>query len=325
MGTRRPTLLPAMSTSSTPGPRPPDHRLGAPRRSRRSSPSSRSSRSTSTASCSTTARGRTRARRSSPIRRYRTRSRSTSRTSSTRTSTSRPRSSRGCRPNLKPLASPLAGLIKERTPQIVSEVLARPRVQSLFVNVSQVAHEKLVNVLENKTGFGISTGNGVVTLDLSQLLTEVGTEVGVPQAALEQAAARRGPDHAPEVGPARRCADRGAGDPRAERLAARSRLRPLRRGHLPRPRLAPGRPAAGRLGARPRRRPRPDRAQVHGQLRHRRPVLAPDGEAGPPHLADRDADPRPDRLGGRPLRRSRADRRAAGRHRRAWHGASAPA
>ena len=80
--------------------------------------------------------------------------------------------------NLKPLASPLAGLIKERTPQIVSEVLARPRVQSLFVNVSQVAHEKLVNVLENKTGFGISTGNGAVTLDLSQLLTEVGTEVG---------------------------------------------------------------------------------------------------------------------------------------------------
>ena len=88
--------------------------------------------------------------------------------------------------NLKPLASPLAGLIKERTPQIVSEVLARPRVQSLFVNVSQVAHEKLVNVLENKTGFGISTGNGTVTLDLSQLLTEVGTEVGVPQAALSK-------------------------------------------------------------------------------------------------------------------------------------------
>ena len=57
-------------------------------------------------------------------------------------------------------------------------MLARPRVQSLFVNVSQVAHQKLVNVLENKTGYGITTGNGVVTLDLSQLLTEVGTRSG---------------------------------------------------------------------------------------------------------------------------------------------------
>jgi hypothetical protein len=94
--------------------------------------------------------------------------------------------------NLKPLASPLAGLIKERTPQIVSEVLARPRVQSLFVNVSQIAHQKLVNVLENKTGYGISTGNGVVTLNLSQLLTEVGNEVGVPQAALSRLPADAG-------------------------------------------------------------------------------------------------------------------------------------
>jgi hypothetical protein len=88
--------------------------------------------------------------------------------------------------NLKPLASPLGGLIKERTPQIVSEVLARPRVQSLFVNVSQVAHQKLVNVLENKTGYGITTGKGTVTMDLGELLTQVGTEVGIPQAALNR-------------------------------------------------------------------------------------------------------------------------------------------
>ena len=44
--------------------------------------------------------------------------------------------------------------------------------------------QKLVNVLEDKTGHGISTGNGVVTLDLSQLVTEIGTELGVPASAL---------------------------------------------------------------------------------------------------------------------------------------------
>ena len=46
------------------------------------------------------------------------------------------------------------------------------------------AQQKLVNVLEDKTGHGISTGNGVVTLDLSELVTEIGTELGVPDSAL---------------------------------------------------------------------------------------------------------------------------------------------
>ena len=38
--------------------------------------------------------------------------------------------------------------------------------KSVSINLSATAHEKLVNVLENKTGHGISTGNGVVTLNL---------------------------------------------------------------------------------------------------------------------------------------------------------------
>jgi len=42
-------------------------------------------------------------------------------------------------------------------------------VQQLFLRASANAHEKLVNVLEDKTGFGISTGNGVVTLDVHQM------------------------------------------------------------------------------------------------------------------------------------------------------------
>jgi hypothetical protein len=39
-------------------------------------------------------------------------------------------------------------------------------------------------VLENKTGHGISTGKGVVTLDLGELVTELGTQLGVPESAL---------------------------------------------------------------------------------------------------------------------------------------------
>jgi len=43
-----------------------------------------------------------------------------------------------------------------------------------------------VNVLENKTGYGIETGNGVVTLDLSEMVKELGQALGVPASALQK-------------------------------------------------------------------------------------------------------------------------------------------
>jgi hypothetical protein len=50
----------------------------------------------------------------------------------------------------------------------------------VFVNASSAAHDKLVNVLEDKTGHGISTGNGTVTLNLHELLTEMAQKLGLP-------------------------------------------------------------------------------------------------------------------------------------------------
>ena len=41
-------------------------------------------------------------------------------------------------------------------------------------------------MLENKTGAGIDTGNGVVTLDVSELLTQLGESLGIPSAALDK-------------------------------------------------------------------------------------------------------------------------------------------
>jgi hypothetical protein len=86
--------------------------------------------------------------------------------------------------NLKPLASPVAAALRDPATKSVKRLLEAPRVQQLWINANGLAHEKLVNVLENKTGHGISTGNGVVTLDLSELVTEIGTELGVPASAL---------------------------------------------------------------------------------------------------------------------------------------------
>jgi len=88
--------------------------------------------------------------------------------------------------NLKGLAAPLAGALREPTTRTVQRLLAAPRVQQLWVTANAEAHRKLINVLENKTGSGIDTGDGTVTLDLRELLAELGVNLGIPPAALER-------------------------------------------------------------------------------------------------------------------------------------------
>jgi hypothetical protein len=89
-------------------------------------------------------------------------------------------------PNLKPVAGPLATALRQPATNAASALLARPRVQQLWISTTTLAHEKLVNVLENKTGFGVTTGNGEVVVDLHTLVTEIGTEMGLSPAALEK-------------------------------------------------------------------------------------------------------------------------------------------
>jgi len=87
-------------------------------------------------------------------------------------------------PNLKPLAAPAAAALRQPAAQGVDFLLARPQVQKSFSDASAVAHEELVNVLENKTGLGIQTGNGTVTLDLGSLVKGLGIQLGLPSSAL---------------------------------------------------------------------------------------------------------------------------------------------
>jgi hypothetical protein len=83
-------------------------------------------------------------------------------------------------PAFKHLAPQIAATLRHPAETTAAAILARPRVQALFVNASGVAHEKLVNVLENKTGYGVTTGNGVVTLNVKQLLQQVTATLGLP-------------------------------------------------------------------------------------------------------------------------------------------------
>jgi Short C-terminal domain len=88
--------------------------------------------------------------------------------------------------NLQGLAGPASAALREPLEQAIEFLLAQPRFQAYFVQASDIAHEKLVNVLENKTGFGIQTGNGEVTLDVGVLLQQLGTALGIPAAALDK-------------------------------------------------------------------------------------------------------------------------------------------
>jgi len=95
-------------------------------------------------------------------------------------------------PSLKRLGPPLAGALEQPATQGVALLLQRPRVQQLFIKASTIAHQKLVKVLENGTGYGIQTGNGVVTLNVHQMIVEIGTEFGIPQSALAKLPATAG-------------------------------------------------------------------------------------------------------------------------------------
>ena len=83
-------------------------------------------------------------------------------------------------PSLDSLAAPFAAALHEPAATAVGFALQRPRVQQVWINATGNTHQKLVNVLENKTGDGITTGNGVVTLQLGALVQRTAAELGLP-------------------------------------------------------------------------------------------------------------------------------------------------
>jgi hypothetical protein len=82
-------------------------------------------------------------------------------------------------PNLKPLAGPLAAGLRTPAEGQVDRLLGRPRVQTLWVNANRVAHEKLVAIVEDKTRDGVSTANGMVTVDLRTILIDLAHQLGL--------------------------------------------------------------------------------------------------------------------------------------------------
>jgi hypothetical protein len=89
-------------------------------------------------------------------------------------------------PNLKPLAAPLAAAVRQPATNAVTRLVARPRVQSLWINASAGTHRQLVAVIDDKPGSVGSTTNGTVTIDLGALVQRIGPSLGLPASALDK-------------------------------------------------------------------------------------------------------------------------------------------
>jgi hypothetical protein len=78
----------------------------------------------------------------------------------------------GLPPQLAPLAGPAAAGLRQLTDTAANEALQRPRVQALWEELNREAHGKLIEVVEEDSG-------EPVTLDLGQIVTDLGEQNGI--------------------------------------------------------------------------------------------------------------------------------------------------
>ena len=82
-------------------------------------------------------------------------------------------------PRLAPLAGPAAGGLRQLSTQVAQRALEQPKIQALWEDANRVAHEKLLDLLDDEGEFA-STSGGVVTLDLSGIIGQIAAQVGLP-------------------------------------------------------------------------------------------------------------------------------------------------
>ena len=86
-------------------------------------------------------------------------------------------------PATKPLAPTIAGALEPALVQLANNVLARPRLQQLWVEANRRAHQLLIALLDGKHELLVST-NGNVVLDLRPLLEQFVEQTGLGERVL---------------------------------------------------------------------------------------------------------------------------------------------
>ena len=85
----------------------------------------------------------------------------------------------GLPPQLQGLAAPAAGALRNAAVQGAELALMRPRVQNLWAQANRAADETFIAIVEGGTG-PVKVNGGAVTLNLSAILDDVATRLGLP-------------------------------------------------------------------------------------------------------------------------------------------------
>ena len=80
--------------------------------------------------------------------------------------------------DIRGLAGPAAGGLRQAATAGAQRALEQPRVQAAWEDANRVAHEELLALLDDDLQ-GASTKGGVVTLDLRSIVATVGAQVGI--------------------------------------------------------------------------------------------------------------------------------------------------
>lgn len=82
---------------------------------------------------------------------------------------------------LKPLATPVAGALRQVLDRAADKALSDARVQNAWENANRITHEQFVALVEGKdTGVIQTPGGGAVILDLRPILGSVAARAGLP-------------------------------------------------------------------------------------------------------------------------------------------------
>ena len=132
---------------------------------------------------------------------------------------------------LQVLAGPISAALRQPAIEAVDRVLASPQVQEVWREANRVAHTALVAILKDDTRESVSAADGVVTLNLATVVTNLGEQLGLPQSVLDRIPADAGViTIADSAAAGRRPGRRERGREAERRVAARGDRAVRRRG-----------------------------------------------------------------------------------------------
>lgn len=82
-------------------------------------------------------------------------------------------------PDVKPVAGPISGAVRSLAEDRAPELLANPRAIALWERANRATHAQLLAAVEERDDAVVSNQQGVVTLDLREVLSQLTAQLGI--------------------------------------------------------------------------------------------------------------------------------------------------